>query len=77
MSKPANKDKFRVVCFGGSAGGLKAYREILHLLPADTGMAFFVAPHRAPAQAHLLRTPFEGYIDDCSGSAARHDAGPQ
>jgi two-component system CheB/CheR fusion protein len=47
-------DEFRVVCLGGSAGGLQAYMEILRNLPADTGMAFVVAPHRAVAHAHLL-----------------------
>jgi len=42
------------VCFGGSAGGLKAYVDILHTLPVDTGMAFVIAPHRAPSHANLL-----------------------
>lgn len=47
-------DNFRVVCLGGSAGGLEAYVSILHALPADTGMAFVIAPHRALENAHLL-----------------------
>lgn len=48
------RDDFRVVCLGGSAGGLQAYRDILRNLPPDTGMAFVVAPHRALEHAHLL-----------------------
>jgi len=47
-------DEFRVVCLGGSAGGLQAYMDILRNLPADTGMAFVIAPHRALENAHLL-----------------------
>jgi two-component system, chemotaxis family, CheB/CheR fusion protein len=45
---------FRVVCLGGSAGGLKAYLEILRRLPADTGMAFVIAPHRGLDNSDLL-----------------------
>jgi two-component system CheB/CheR fusion protein len=45
---------FRVVCLGGSAGGLEAYLGILRPLPADTGMAFVVAPHRGFEHADLL-----------------------
>ena len=45
---------FRVVCLGGSAGGLQAYRDILRSLPADTGMAVVVAAHRGFENAHLL-----------------------
>jgi two-component system chemotaxis response regulator CheB len=50
---PAGGD-FRVVCLGGSAGGLQAYIDILRNLPADTGMAFVIAPHRGLENAHLL-----------------------
>jgi two-component system, chemotaxis family, CheB/CheR fusion protein len=46
---------FRVVCLGGSAGGLEAYLCILRNLPADSGMAFVIAPHRGFAHADLLR----------------------
>ena len=45
---------FRVVCLGGSAGGLDAYLGILRNLPADSGMAFVVAPHRGFEHAELL-----------------------
>jgi chemotaxis response regulator CheB len=52
-TSPKNED-FRVVCLGGSAGGLQAYTDILRGLPADTGMAFVIAAHRAPKQTQLL-----------------------
>jgi two-component system, chemotaxis family, CheB/CheR fusion protein len=54
MQTSAAGDDFRVVCLGGSAGGLQAYMDILRGLPADTGMAFVIAPHRALENAHLL-----------------------
>jgi chemotaxis response regulator CheB len=54
MPKAALPNRFRVVCLGGSAGGLEAYIEILRGLPADTGMAFVIAPHRQLEYAHLL-----------------------
>jgi chemotaxis response regulator CheB len=53
LARPPAAD-FRVVCLGGSAGGLEAYRAILRGLPADTGMAYVVAAHRFPAHAELL-----------------------
>jgi two-component system CheB/CheR fusion protein len=52
MSKQA--ESYRVVCLGGSAGGLQAYLTILRDVPADTGMAFVVAPHRGIEHAALL-----------------------
>jgi two-component system CheB/CheR fusion protein len=54
METNAEGDDFRVVCLGGSAGGLEAYTDILGSLPADTGMGFIIAPHRALEYAHLL-----------------------
>ena len=54
MHTRGDSGDFRVVCLGGSAGGLQAYLDILRNLPADTGMAFVVAPHRALENAHLL-----------------------
>ncbi len=53
-------ERFRVVCLGGSAGGLEAYLGILRPMPADTGMAFVVAPHRGFEQADLLRQILAG-----------------
>jgi two-component system CheB/CheR fusion protein len=54
MKTRLSRDRFRVVCLGGSAGGLQAYTDILGALPADTGMAFVIAAHRAPEHTHLL-----------------------
>ena len=54
MQTSTAADDFRVVCLGGSAGGLQAYMDILRGLPANTGMAFVIAPHRALENAHLL-----------------------
>jgi chemotaxis response regulator CheB len=46
--------EFRVVCLGGSAGAGEAYTSILRCMPADTGMAFVIAPHRSLENANLL-----------------------
>ena len=54
MQTSAAANDFRVVCLGGSAGGLQAYMDILRGLPANTGMAFVIAPHRGLENAHLL-----------------------
>ena len=54
MQSSAAGEDFRVVCLAGSAGGLKAYMDILRILPADTGMAFVIAPHRALENSDLL-----------------------
>ena len=45
---------FPVVGFGGSAGGLQAFREVLEKLPSSTGMAFVVVSHLAPDQRSYL-----------------------
>jgi two-component system CheB/CheR fusion protein len=50
----AAAETFRVVCLGGSAGALEAYLGILRSIPADSGLAFVVAPHRSLQNAHLL-----------------------
>ena len=55
MQTSAAGDDFRVVCLGGSAGGLQAYMDILRRLPANTGMAFVIAPHRAREDAHVRK----------------------
>ncbi len=47
-------DSFRIVCLGGSAGGLQGYIDILSNMPVDTGMAFVVAPHRSLESPDLL-----------------------
>jgi len=43
-----------VVCLGGSAGGLQAYKAILRHIPAATGMAFVIAAHRSSENTNLL-----------------------
>ena len=47
-----------IVGIGGSAGGLKAYKELLEALPSDTGMAFVFVSHMFPEAtsqlAHIL-----------------------
>jgi len=54
MQTESSTDNYRVVCLGGSAGGLEAYLSILRALPPRTGMAYVIAPHRALENAHLL-----------------------
>src|SRR4051794_6576910 len=51
---PTDVRTFGVVCLGGSARGLDAYLGILRPLPADTVIAFVIAPHRGVEHAQLL-----------------------
>ncbi len=44
----------RVVGIGASAGGLDAFRELLHALPVDSGMAFVIVQHLARDQESML-----------------------
>lgn len=39
---------------GASAGGLEAFRQLLHNLPADTGMAFVLVQHLDPKHDSIL-----------------------
>jgi len=48
------KSTFPVVAVGASAGGLEAYTEFFHALPADTGMAFVVVQHLDPSHTSML-----------------------
>src|SRR5436305_15240486 len=48
------KAPLSVVGIGASAGGLEAFAQLLTALPADTGMAFVVVQHLAPAHDSLL-----------------------
>lgn len=50
----ATDDHLSVVCFGASAGGFEAYRTILSLLSADTGMAYIIVHHQAADGKSLL-----------------------
>jgi chemotaxis response regulator CheB len=54
-------DRLSVVCFGASAGGLDAYRTILSLLPADTGLAFIIVHHQ-PAEGKSLLVEILPYV---------------
>src|SRR5947207_1908203 len=51
---PSQRDHFPIVGIGASAGGLEAYKTLLHNLSADTGMAFVLVPHLAPTHASML-----------------------
>ena len=46
--------EFLVVGVGASAGGLEAYTRLLKSLPADSGMAFVLVQHLAPAHDSAL-----------------------
>ena len=52
---------YPVVGFGGSAGGLTAFREILANLKPDTGMSFVLVTHLAPDQKSYLTEILERY----------------
>jgi len=45
---------FAIVAIGASAGGLEAFTQLLHALPADTGMAFVLLQHLDPKHHSLL-----------------------
>src|SRR6202789_4014122 len=48
------KGSFPIVAIGASAGGLEAYKEFLHALPLDTGMAFVLIQHLDPSHESML-----------------------
>jgi two-component system CheB/CheR fusion protein len=43
-----------IVAIGASAGGLKAFMQLLEALPADTGMAFVLIQHLSPGHESLM-----------------------
>ena len=47
-------DDFPVVGIGASAGGLEACRNLLDVLPADTGMAFILIQHLDPTHESMM-----------------------
>jgi hypothetical protein len=51
---PAPNAPFPIVAIGASAGGLEAYTEFFHALPADTGMAFVLVQHLDPSHHSML-----------------------
>lgn len=50
----APRRTFPIVGVGASAGGLEAFRSLLHALPAKTGMAFVLVQHLDPEHESLL-----------------------
>jgi two-component system, chemotaxis family, CheB/CheR fusion protein len=54
-------DSFPVVGFGASAGGLDAFRRLLAVLPAGTGMAFILIQHLDPTHASMMVDLLAGY----------------
>ena len=50
----ARMGSFPIVAIGASAGGLEAYKEFLHALPSDTGMAFVLVQHLDPSHESML-----------------------
>ncbi len=46
--------EFPIVGIGASAGGLEAFTQLLENLPLDTGMAFILVQHLAPAHESAL-----------------------
>jgi two-component system CheB/CheR fusion protein len=51
---PSPHDNFPVVGLGASAGGLDAFRRLLAVLPAGTGMAFILIQHLDPTHASMM-----------------------
>src|SRR5271154_7278595 len=51
---PLGVDSFPVVGLGASAGGLDAFRRLLAVLPASTGMAFILIQHLDPTHASMM-----------------------
>jgi len=59
MNEPMGTSKseagnFPSVGVGASAGGLQAFKQLLHALPEDWGMAFVLIPHLAPEHRSLM-----------------------
>lgn len=54
MNKIRKAGAFPVVAIGASAGGLRAFEDLLNALPRKPGMAFVLVPHLAPQfKSHL------------------------
>jgi two-component system, chemotaxis family, CheB/CheR fusion protein len=51
----------RVAALGASAGGLDAFRTLLSVLPADTGMAFILVQHLDPVHSSMMVSLLAGY----------------
>ncbi|MGC2524388.1 MAG: chemotaxis protein CheB [Stellaceae bacterium] len=51
---PTSAESVTVVGLGASAGGLDAFRRLLAVLPAGTGMAFILIQHLDPTHASMM-----------------------
>jgi two-component system CheB/CheR fusion protein len=47
-------DQFPIIGFGASAGGLEAFTEVLHRLPAGSGLALVLIQHLDPKHSSML-----------------------
>lgn len=54
LTDDAESSEFGIVGIGASAGGLEAFTQLLEATPADTGMAFILVQHLAPAHPSAL-----------------------
>lgn len=62
MTIPAVSRYFPVVCVGGSAGGLDAYKRLLSNLPSDMGVAVVIVNHLRTVST-LLHEILPNYTD--------------
>ncbi len=53
-SKTLSPNLFPVVGIGASAGGLDAFKKLLHAIPENSGMAYVLVQHLAPNHESLL-----------------------
>ncbi len=53
-SKQLAKNDFLIAAIGASAGGMQAFAELVHALPANTGMAFVLIQHLDPKHHSIL-----------------------
>ncbi|MDR3528398.1 MAG: chemotaxis protein CheB [Rhizomicrobium sp.] len=60
MGRAAAKD-FPIVCVGGSAGGLDAYKRLLRHLPVDMGVAIVIVNH-----LRLVATQLHAILPSCT-----------
>lgn len=47
-------ERFPIVGFGASAGGLEAFEQFFRAMPADSGLAFVLVQHLDPSHASIL-----------------------
>ncbi len=68
---PPGAARLAVVGIGASAGGLSALQQLVHAIPADSGMAFVVIMHLDPAResriAELLQDRADIPVEQVSG----------